>query len=230
MCQFSDVNLLWCVEIDICNVQYFFFQKKKVQKCVRHNEYLKAISFGQWEGHKGCQSSLQWECGKQWLYNNVAVHEWFHCLCGHKWIVVMLPKKERGGGNNLFTMCLKILRTVLSMQFFFLFFISIGKTLGAEKKTRKSGLNQRSYSCLLCNCIQKESRQACPCIVLTRFKCSWYSFYFAPICPSVKVSTNAKHSANAPNIELQHCVIKEKKSAYHFFKMQFTFCMTWFYV
>lgn len=148
MCQFSDVNLLWCVEIDICNVQYFFFQKKKVQKCVRHNEYLKAISFGQWEGHKGCQSSLQWECGKQWLYNNVAVHEWFYCLCGHKWIVVMLPKKERGGGNNLFTMCLKILRTVLSMQFFFLFFISIGKTLGAEKKNAKVvSTKGRTHAC-----------------------------------------------------------------------------------
>lgn len=123
MCQFSDVNLLWCVEIDICNVQYFFFQKKKVQKCVRHNEYLKAISFGQWEGHKGCQSSLQWECGKQWLYNNVAVHEWFYCLCGHKWIVVMLPKKERGGGAIIYLQCVsRSWEPFCQCSFFFFFY------------------------------------------------------------------------------------------------------------
>lgn len=42
MCQFSDVNLLWCVEIDICNVQYSSFPEM-VRKCVHHTEYLKAF-------------------------------------------------------------------------------------------------------------------------------------------------------------------------------------------
>lgn len=111
MCQFSDVNLLWCVEIDICNVQYSSFPEM-VRKCVHHteylkaffhSEYLKAFFFRRGRGHKGRQGSFQRGYEKQWLSDKVAVYEWFDCLCGHKWIVVMLQRRK--GGRGIYLQC-----------------------------------------------------------------------------------------------------------------------------